>query len=295
MFPDRFEDKELEDVGCPTCGENVEKKLIHKYRNISFFCCQSCNINYATPRLVEKELLKLYEGDDWENYDNYSTWNFHDWINSDSPSFHLSRLNLELVENFLPKGSRILDVGCNIGLNIRLLNENGYPSKGVEVSSIGSKIANEIIGVDVENLQLKDCNYHKKFDGVMLMDVLEHLYQPLETLKEINSALKPPGYVFIHVPHHAGISTRWKKFLHKIHYKKSFKHFGFPAHLYGFDKTSLEKILHAAGFEAIHFESWPNALTTNKINIFNFMFIKILRKFALTDYILCVAKKVQKV
>jgi len=35
MFPDRFEDKELEDVGCPTCGDNAEKKNL--FINIEIF------------------------------------------------------------------------------------------------------------------------------------------------------------------------------------------------------------------------------------------------------------------
>ena len=59
--------------------------------------------------------------------------------------------------------------------NIKLLNENGYPSKGVEISSISSRIANEIIGVEVANTELKDFSYQEKFEGVMLMDVLERI------------------------------------------------------------------------------------------------------------------------
>lgn len=292
MFVERFKDKKLESAFCPTCGQNSPRRLLHLFEGIGFYCCKSCNLNFASPRLVEGELLKLYQGDDWKSYENFENWKYDDWIVSNEVSYFISKLNLGLVEKFLKKGSKVLDVGCDIGLNIRHLNENGYQSKGVEISSIGSRIANEIIGVEVENIELKDFNSQEKFEGVMLMDVLEHLYDPIAVLKEINNRLNNEGIIFINVPHHAGISSRWKKFMHKIKLKKSFKHFGFPAHLYGFDKQSLNKMLNKSGFKVLHFESWPRAMTTNRLNVLNYFFVNLVRKFALSDYIICVAKKV---
>ena len=73
--------------------------------------------------------------------------------------------------------------------------------------------------------------------------------------------------------------------------KKGYKHFGFPAHIYAFNKKSLKAMLAKSGFETIHYESWPRSVTNGKINIFNYFVIKILKKFSLTDYIVCVAKK----
>jgi len=294
LFVERFKDKKLESICCPTCGPKAQKKLLHLYEGIGFYCCKSCNLNFASPRLIESELHKLYEGDDWRGYDNYKNWNYVNWVESNELSYRISRLNLKLVERFLKKDSRILDVGCDIGLNIKLLNENGYPSKGVEISSISSRIANEIIGVKVENTELKDFSYQEKFEGVMLMDVLEHLYDPIAVLKDINIRLNNQGLIFINVPHHAGISASWKKFMHKIKFKKSFKHFGFPAHLYGFDKQSLNKMLSKSGFKVLHFESWPRALTRGRLNVLNYFFVNLIRKFALSDYIICVAKKANK-
>ena len=291
MFKERFAGKKLEEVGCPTCGIKSKKRLLHFYEGIGFYCCNSCNINFASPRLIEKELLRLYEGSEWRNFNDFLSWNYHDWINSQDPSYFISKLNLELIKKFLKQGSRILDVGCDIGLDVRFLKENGYLSKGVEVSTIGSRIANEIVGAEVYNTELKNYKPQEKFHGVMLMDVLEHLYDPIAVLNDINDRLIDHGYLFIHVPHHNGISARWKKIMHRIGLKKSFKHFGFPAHLYGFDKKSLKKMLHQSNFEAVFFESWPRKLTTGKVNFLNAPFVYFFRRFALSDYILCVAIK----
>ena len=200
--------------------------------------------------------------------------------------------NVKLVKKFLNKGSSVLDVGCDIGLTVKLLEENGYHSEGVEISSVGAKIAKEKTGITVHNMQLESYQSDIKFDGVLLLDVLEHLYDPIKVLTECGSHMRQGGYIFIHVPHHGGISTRFKRFLHKKGLKKGYKHFGFPAHIYAFDRQSLKTILAKSGFETVHFESWPSAITNGKVNIFNFLLVKIIKKLALSDYIICVAKKV---
>ena len=46
---------QLEDVFCPTCGKDEERKLIFSRADgISFYNCLKCNIDYASPRLKEK-------------------------------------------------------------------------------------------------------------------------------------------------------------------------------------------------------------------------------------------------
>jgi len=282
----------MEGVNCPTCESNTNNTLIYKRDDgIGFYKCLNCNIEYASPRLIEKELLQLYEGDDWKDLSKYDNWSYENWKNNKEFHYYLVQENVKLVKKFLNKGSSVLDVGCDIGLTVKLLEENGYYSEGVEVSSVGAKIAKEKTGITVHNMQLRDYQSDIKYDGVLLLDVLEHLYDPIKVLTECGSHMKEGGYIFIHVPHHGGISVKFKRLLHKIGLKKGYKHFGFPAHIYNFDKKSLRVMLKKAGFKTVHYESWPSAITNGKVNFFNYFFIQIIKKFALSDYIICVSKK----
>ncbi|MBT3175222.1 MAG: class I SAM-dependent methyltransferase [Lentimicrobiaceae bacterium] len=283
----------MEDVDCPTCGIQAKKQLIYKKDDgVGFYQCLSCNIEFASPRLIESELLKLYEGDDWKDLSKYNNWTYENWKNNKENHYYLVQENIKLIKKYLDKKSSVLDVGCDIGLTVKSLEENGYYSEGIEISSIGSKIAKEKTGINVHNIQLE--NYHSdiKFDGLLLLDVLEHLYNPIKVLKHCASHMRKDGYIFIHVPHHGGLSARFKRFLHKRNLKKGYKHFGFPAHIYNFDKKSLKVILEKSGFKTIHFESWPRSITNGKVNFFNYIFTQIIKKLALSDYIICVAKKV---
>jgi len=281
-----------EDVLCPTCGKNGDSALNYRREDgIGFYKCLDCNIEYASPRLIETELLKLYEGDDWKDLSKYNDWTYQNWKDSKGTHYYLVKENIKLVKKFLNKVSSVLDVGCDIGLTVKSLEENGYYSEGVEISSVGAKIAKEKTGIKVHNMELGSYKSEVEFDGVLLLDVLEHLYNPIKVLKECASHMKIGGYIFIHVPHHGGISTRFKRFLHKKGLKKGYKHFGFPAHIYAFDRRSLKAILTKSGFETVHYESWPSSITNGKVNFFNYIFVHIIKKLALSDYIICVAKK----
>jgi len=283
---------EFEDVFCPTCGPiAIRNKIFERQDGIVFYSCIQCNIEYASPRLVESSLLNLYEGDSWRDKLFYENWSFEEWDKEKGKDYFLVKENIKLVKNFLNPGATVLDVGCDIGLTVKKLEESGYYSEGVEVSSVGSRIALEKTGIKVQNLKLEDYKSNIQFDGLLLLDVLEHLNNPLQVLNQCADNLKQGGCIFIHTPHHRGLGTRYKKFLHKIGLKKDYKHFGFPQHLYSFDKKSLEEILKKTGFDTIHFESWSNKLTRGEVNIFNFIFVKLVQIFSLSDYIICVARK----
>jgi len=282
-----------EKVSCPTCGVDAQKELIHKRDDdVGFYKCLQCSIEYASPRLIETELLSLYEGDDWKDLSKYDDWTYENWKNNKEFHYYLVQENINLVKKFLNKGSSVLDVGCDIGLTVKSLEENGYYSEGVEISSVGARIAKEKTGITVHNMQLGNYQSDIKYDGVLLLDVLEHLYDPIKVLTECADRIKQGGYIFIHVPHHGGISTRFKRFLHKKGLKKGYKHFGFPAHIYAFDRRSLKAILAISGFETVHYESWPSSITNGKVNFFNYLFVHIIKKLALSDYMICVAKKI---
>ena len=282
-----------EEVSCPTCGGYKSGTLIYKKDNgIGFYTCLNCNIEYASPRLIEKELLKLYQGNNWKDLSKYDNWTYESWKVNKEFHYYLVKENINLVKKFLNKGASILDVGCDIGLTVKSLEENGFYSEGVEVSTVGATIAKEKTGIKVHNMELKSYKSSIKYDGVLLLDVLEHLYNPIKVLAECGSHMKQGGYIFIHVPHHGGISARFKRFLHKKGLKKGYKHFGFPAHIYNFDKKSLKQMLKKSGFKTVHYESWPSAITNGKVNIFNYLLVTIIKKIALSDYIICVAKKI---
>jgi 2-polyprenyl-3-methyl-5-hydroxy-6-metoxy-1,4-benzoquinol methylase len=96
---------------------------------------------------------------------------------------------------------KLLDVGCcRGGLRKYLHGELEY--YGVDVLD---NDFNNFIRIDLNSklLPFKD----KQFDAVNCSDVLEHLFHPLEMLKEIKRVLKDDGTVLISLPNDKGLNT----------------------------------------------------------------------------------------
>ncbi len=282
----------LEEVVCPTCGPNQAARLLFKGDDgIGFYQCKDCNIQFASPRFAEESLLEIYDDESWVDAGEYEGWSYDQWKEKKDHTYWLVEQNLNLVKNFLPERSTILDVGSGIGLTVRHLNENNFVAEGLEPSSLISSIARENIGAPLHNIQIEDYKPGKLYDGVLMLDVLEHLYDPVRVLQRCSKLTRPGGYIFIHVPHHRGLGNIYKTARCRAGIKSKMKHFGFPWHIYSFDRKSLNAILGKADFIPVTFESWSHLLTEGKVNIFTRLPIYLAKKLARSDYIVCVAKK----
>ena len=76
-----------------------------------------------------------------------------------------------------------------------------------------------------------------KFDTIIATEVFEHIFSPMDALKEINRVLKKGGRLFFTVP------FLWN--LHEI-----------PHDAYRYTTFSLEKLLNNAGFESISINAY---------------------------------------
>ncbi len=111
---------------------------------------------------------------------------------------------IDLVEQYVPKKSRILEVGCGTGKILSLLNELDYECQGVEPSYTGYNLANNLSPgrifngtlIDFMNVKGKD----QKFDCILLFDVLEHLENDQQDLNLIYKLVSQGGYVIFSVP-----------------------------------------------------------------------------------------------
>lgn len=95
---------------------------------------------------------------------------------------------------------RILDVGCGVGAFVRRLREYSPYVYGMDVD------AERVIegGKEVPNLALSVAEHlpyvDEAFDVVLLHEVLEHVTNDRETLKEVNRVLAPGGQAIILCP-----------------------------------------------------------------------------------------------
>jgi len=151
----------------------------------------------------------------------------------------------------------ILDFGCGNGGLLRIIkdNNNKINTYGIELNNEYLKYLNE------ENIptfnNINNIPNHINFDCIMLNHVLEHLYDPILTLKNIKEKMNSKTLLIIEVPHA-------RDFLISEYDCDAFKKFTFwSEHLILHTEQSLMKLLNIAGFSNIKITYYQ------RYNIFN--------------------------
>jgi ubiquinone/menaquinone biosynthesis C-methylase UbiE len=104
------------------------------------------------------------------------------------------------LANYFGQEIRLLDSGCGTGANLREISKF-FPSVGVEKYFDGlllckNRSLNNVLNGQLERLPFKD----ESFDVVLAMDVLEHVDDDIEVLKELFRVSKKNGILITHVP-----------------------------------------------------------------------------------------------
>lgn len=106
--------------------------------------------------------------------------------------------------NFIGYNKSVLEVGCSTGYLTKVMVERGCNVVGIELDPDAAENAERWAErVVVGNIDEGDVwNYVKDeaFDVVVLGDVLEHLRDPLASLRQAVRKIKPTGYVVTSLP-----------------------------------------------------------------------------------------------
>lgn len=164
-----------------------------------------------------------------------------------------------IIEIF-KKRERILDVGCGIGIYLEVLGERGI---GVDISHPDLKVAKEkglkVIRIDANRkLPFKD----HSFDTVLLSHVLEHVYSPIELLRESYRVLSDGGITIVGLPVENSLSNLSGR---DSYYSRH------EGHLYSFSLENIKILLKKVGFVVENktiVEPWP-AGRLEKIGLLN--------------------------
>lgn len=205
--------------------------------------CRKCGLIYLNPRLDEGDLSCLYSQMEDDVY-----------LSQEKGRRLAARQMLGGLRKFQSPEGRILDVGCATGFLLDEARKQGWDPHGVELSGWAVRFARERLGLEhIFEGDLHGARYpSSSFDVIVLKDVIEHLSDPMATLREIRRILKPSGVICVNTPN---ISSFISRFL-------GAKWWGIKRHhLYYFTPKTLSSMLKAVGFVPIRFRSHARVFT----------------------------------
>ncbi|OKY77402.1 MAG: SAM-dependent methyltransferase [Candidatus Methanohalarchaeum thermophilum] len=124
----------------------------------------------------------------------------------------------DIIKDSLNRNSSVLEVGCGTGALSGEFNRDGHSVVGCDLKLNRLKKAHQLkrgknfIRCDAENLPFNS----NTFDAVVSIEVIEHLKEPKNLIKQVNRVLKDDGYFFLKTPN---------KFTHDIFQAYKFNYF----------------------------------------------------------------------
>jgi len=232
---------------CPSCA-STRHRVIYAHNpgkcvDGSVVKCLACSLLYKIPFEENFDATQA-------NVDEY-TGNF---IEDDL----IAQAELAEVLDFLcharkERRGKLLELGCGPGKFLSLAQDKGFDVSGVEATqelaeSARQKTGGDIIVGDILHADLKG----DKFDVIVLLDLIEHLQDPVAALVNYKDHIKDDGAVLVFTPNHSSFIVRIAQFLYTISLgviKKPCEEIFDCLHVIFFDRRTLRQTLEKAGYE----------------------------------------------
>ena len=221
---------------CPLCGKSKAGVVFEMDSfgfKVRYYLCQTCGFVFqnpgesaaADPAFYAETYRKLYQSTEEPT----------------AKDLRQQRLRAEYQLNLMQQHGvcrlwRALDIGASSGTLLQTIHEAYGPEMiGVEPGNAYRKLAEEKGFKLYPSLEQLQANETAKFDLVTIMHVLEHLEDPLGTLKEIRTdLLEDRGFLLVEVPNF-------------------YAHDSYElAHLSCFTEHTLGEMLKHAGYKIMH-------------------------------------------
>lgn len=154
------------------------------------------------------------------------------------------------IVDLVGHNKRVLDVGCASGYLAAVLKEHGCVVDGAEMDPGAAAEAavhlERVVVGDLEAMDLRKEFDGRQYDVVVFGDVLEHLRDPLPTLRQSRGLLARGGSVVVSVPNIAHGAIR----LSLLRGEFTYRQLGLldNTHVRFFTRDNLELLMRQAGF-----------------------------------------------
>lgn len=225
-------------------SNNIHGRFILSSDTFQVYKCSNCGVMFLDDIEVNSSYYSKYY------FPEYYETKFHNaFINkiinliiNISIIFKENQI-LRNYHNIANNKLKILDIGCGNGEFLSRISNTKFEKFGIEINTEGYELCKGK-NLKVFNKELKDLKFQDNFfDVVTLWHVIEHLENPIDTIKSVKRVLKEDGILVIAVPNTDSLGFKYGQ--------NFWFHLDSPRHLMLFNKKSLKYLLNNAGFRII--------------------------------------------
>ena len=261
---------------CPLCGhagallyEDLHDRLFSTEGAWNMSRCQECGLLYLDPVPIEEDIHLAYGTSYYTHarsepqgvrriYAAVTDYHVRRRLGYPSTARRTTRVMARMLSVLHPGGdaelsreamylrkaesdSLLLEVGCGSGEWLGYMRGLGWRVEGVEPDpkAVATALSD---GLNVRQGQLSDQSYPNAYaDVICVIHVVEHLHEPLATLRECRRVLQPNGRLVIATPNSASLGHH--------RFKSNWVSLDPPRHLMIFDPPTMRRMLDQAGFD----------------------------------------------
>ncbi len=219
---------------CNVChSDNTEVKF-HK-NGFDIIRCNECAHEFTDFAPTANEVAQIYSDDYFFKGGNgYADYTLEKTMLIKRGEYYANKM-----KPFMAHG-KLLDVGAAAGFILKGFENAGWNGIGIEPNNGMVEYAKTEVGVEVKKGTIETVELETKFDLVVMIQVIAHLYDVTSSMKRINNLLKPGGYVLIETWNKDSVSA-------KI-FGKNWQEYSPPGTLNYFSKKTLTRLMDQNNF-----------------------------------------------
>ncbi|MBU0682409.1 MAG: class I SAM-dependent methyltransferase [Proteobacteria bacterium] len=220
-------------ISCLLCGADYPHLFYHE-NGYPYYRCHACGLLSLWPQPTATDLH-----DHYQEYLPLSPKEVADWGFEMAPVIESSA---DFLGRHFPEPGRLLDIGCGYGFFLEAMSERNWQVEGIELSKPAAEIARAKGRGTIHSCAVEEVKDLGLFDVITMFYVIEHVADPLQTLKSIRALLKPGGVLVLRYPN----TSPLLKFSGSL--ARSLGLMQAPSHLFDFSGDSMEILLKKAGY-----------------------------------------------